>query len=418
MQASNGAGHVPSPVPFVLVILFLLPSVLCAVPWMLLRRRPELRAKLVSRVAPIWRSSAVGRWVAVHAPRGAGTLLGEASKRPRTDDRTQIELGTISPTTTHSQDEQIRDQIQRALEALGVATPSSGANEASERFSTTIEELVVGRPEYAALGLDHFMRVPDTMRIPALADGVNAIVHEVKSRGDQTMRECLNYVLRQRAGSSPTLFPNSPYPRDCGAHGLRVDRMDASGKGMRFEDFVSHPSAQRANLHAAHVLALRLYTTAAFVAINRPLRRLSPEGNRCAEPHPFPNCVRYLSAAIKQLRANNVPELGTTRAESYLFRGFQNVRPTDDFMQRGGSEPATMSTTTSLPVALKYALSERPILLRLRMRNFMELGAEIAFLSAFPEENEVVFPPQTFILPERAFEVAGISVIDASVTVT
>ena len=41
----------------------------------------------------------------------------------------------------------------------------------------------------------------------------------------------------------------------------------------------------------------------------------------------------------------------------------------------------------------------------------------IAFCSAFPAENEVLYPPQTFILPDGQREIEGVTVVDASVTV-
>ena len=58
-----------------------------------------------------------------------------------------------------------------------------------------------------------------------------------------------------------------------------------------------------------------------------------------------------------------------------------------------------MSTTSSLEVAMRYAASASPMLLRLKLRSFMECGADISFLSAFPAESEVVYPPMTFIKP-------------------
>ena len=222
------------------------------------------------------------------------------------------------------------------------------------------------------------------------------------------------------------------------------------------------------------------------VSINTPLRKLSPAGDQCAAPHPFPNTVRFMRDAIRQvrshishcaemprvnlteilsasrrdlaeltrgrerdprqLRANDVPERGAGRQTQYLYRGLKDLRPGADFLERGGSELGTMSTTSSLEVALRYAASAAPVLLRLRIKNFMECGADISFCSAFPAESEVppycdrsivkiiteiqpssrgcvarvqvVFPPQTFILPEgRGREVEGITVIDAAVTV-
>ena len=94
------------------------------------------------------------------------------------------------------------------------------------------------------------------------------------------------------------------------------------------------------------------------------------------------------------------------------------MKPTDDFLTRGGTELATMSTTSSLAVALRYASSASPVLLRLQLRSFMERGATIAFCSAFPAESEVVYPPMTYVKPVgEARELGGITVVDAHVTV-
>ena len=307
--------------------------------------------------------------------------------------------------------------------------------------------MVMGQPEFAALGLDYFMRVPSYVQPPSLDNGIRAIEAEVAAHGDIVMRECLQYVLHEAAGSSPLLFPNAPYPRDCDADGLRPDRRTPSGEPMRFADFVASPEAARANLGPPHILALRLYTTAAFTDINAPLRKLSAEGNCCAEPHPFPNVVRFLRDAIKQLRTNHAPDrtavgggaalsrqptaaglarqptmgrlvaTGGARDVQFLYRGFKDVRPGDEFLRIGGAELAPMSTTTSVEVALRYAASSSPTLLRLRISNFMQRGADVAFCSAFPAESEVLYPPQTFILPEEQREVEGILVVDAHVTV-
>jgi hypothetical protein len=62
------------------------------------------------------------------------------------------------------------------------------------------------------------MRVPKNMVLTGMVGGVDAIVAEFThlSDGDGVAdaRESLNYVLRERAGSSPRLFGNSPYPRE------------------------------------------------------------------------------------------------------------------------------------------------------------------------------------------------------------
>ena len=121
--------------------------------------------------------------------------------------------------------------------------------------------------------------------------------------------------------------------------------------------------------------------------------------------------------AIKQLRTNNAPAPGERDATQFLYRGIKDMHLSADFLQRGGSELATMSTTPTLEVAMRYAASASPILLRLRTRNFIERGADISFCSAFPAENEVVYTPLTFILPKGPPRVVeGLTCIDADVS--
>ena len=70
-----------------------------------------------------------------------------------------------------------------------------------------------------------------------------------------------------------------------------------------------------------------------------------------------------------------------------------------EFLQRGGSELAPMSTTTRLEVAVQYSAAGTSLLFKLRTDSFMQRGASIQFLSAFPDEEEVLYPPLTFLKP-------------------
>ena len=64
-----------------------------------------------------------------------------------------------------------------------------------------------------------------------------------------------------------------------------------------------------------------------------------------------------------------------------------------------------MSTTTSALVAMKYGLVcsegkyQSMLLFKLRTESFMERGASIQFISAFPQEEEVLFAPLTYLRP-------------------
>jgi hypothetical protein len=64
-----------------------------------------------------------------------------------------------------------------------------------------------------------------------------------------------------------------------------------------------------------------------------------------------------------------------------------------------------MSTTTDLTVALRYSASHSSLVLKLRTTSFMERGADISFLSAFPGEMECLFPPLTYLKPTGRREV-------------
>lgn len=56
-----------------------------------------------------------------------------------------------------------------------------------------------------------------------------------------------------------------------------------------------------------------------------------------------------------------------------------------------------MSTTRSLEVAIKYSVlrsrTDELVLLRLRTSSFLQRGASMAYLSAFPAEEECLYPP-------------------------
>ena len=96
--------------------------------------------------------------------------------------------------------------------------------------SHDVNMLVLGAPHDAALGLASLLKVDMLELFGKLARGVSAIVEEIEAHGTAVDCECLEYVLRQRAGSSPELFVNSPHARDCDAKGLRHDRIAASGE--------------------------------------------------------------------------------------------------------------------------------------------------------------------------------------------
>jgi hypothetical protein len=317
------------------------------------------------------------------------------------------------------------------------------------RFTSDPAALVFGQPREAALGIDPFLCAPPNQIRAGMAEGVVAIRREIEAAASTAEQkaldtlECLDYVQLSRAGSSATVcaarvrslahllsvlhacssphcmqliapymhaahhptsssrfrsqtFPNSPHPRDCDENGLRPDRRTASGDGMTLADFVAAPNSREAELEEAHVLALRLYTTRAYLLINIPLRDLGRHER--GEPHPLPVTVAFLTEAIRRLRAVGAKQANAS-LPVVLYRGLANRTAPPAFFKEGGTEHAPMSTTNDLSVAVRYSASRSSVLLRMVTKSFIERGADISYLSAFPDEAEVLFPVRFYSRP-------------------
>lgn len=316
----------------------------------------------------------------------------------------------------------------------------SGASE-SHKFSPQVNDLIMGRAKDAANGINWYMGVGKHFAMPSIENGVAAIEKEIRATGGRVLIAPgvmrpeaeraedvanLEYILSAAAGSSETAFENGGLKRDCGRDGkgernpLMHDSCNArarhlltngsafdsrfsavldcrklpDGSGMKFEDFVDQAKlktgGETSPIHEPHILALRLYTTSSFKRINQPLR------NRVQ--HPFPITVNYITEGIGLLRA--AEEVGGNRSFD-LFRGMKDVACPEDFMQLGGTDAAPMSTTTDLKVAIEYSKSASSLLFKIATKSFLERGADLSFLSAFPGEAEYLLPPLTCLRPTK-----------------
>ncbi len=93
------------------------------------------------------------------------------------------------------------------------------------------------------------------------------------------------------------------------------------------------------------------------------------------------------------------PQAGAAAQGEVLWRGMRSVRAQAEFLARGGTELAFMSTTRDLGLALGYALSAHSLVFRILAPDFMSRGAELGWLSAFPDEHEVLYPPLVYLQP-------------------
>eukprot|EP00965_Chrysotila_dentata_P238582 6202599-Pleurochrysis_carterae.AAC.1 len=112
-------------------------------------------------------------------------------------------------------------------------------------------ELRMGKPDDSALGIVPLLGVDEAELYQGMAQGVSAIVNEFERAGTEDDLYCLSYVLHGKTGSDTRTFPNGTLD-------------EGRPAGLTLSDFKQHQYARLAHLSDAHVLALRLYTTAAF----------------------------------------------------------------------------------------------------------------------------------------------------------
>jgi len=276
-------------------------------------------------------------------------------------------------------------------EPLATNTPSKFTSSTEGDVPT----LILGRPAEAAQGLNAAIGLHDEQLSDFLQAQDEAIVREFLDHGTAEDRANLLYVFRGVAQRD--LPPQAQ--RDIAAgcyHGgaLAPGDYDEGHEGMCLDDFVAHSHSTIAGLSRAHVLALRMYTTSSYRRITTPLRARQ-------KPHPFAATLYYLSDGIRKLRAVAAelePEQFT--ADISLWRGMRDMRVLDSFMQQGGAEIAPMSTSISKDVAMRYADSAHPLIFHFHTQG-MERGCSLKYLSVYPKEQEVLYPPLTFLQPVR-----------------
>ncbi|CAK0834134.1 unnamed protein product [Prorocentrum cordatum] len=306
-------------------------------------------------------------------------------------------------------------------------------------------ELISGQPKAAAMGLYHFMRVSD----PFAEDSANKVEKEI-TQFVQKLREYAmilgyhNDVPEQREHIEHIYGKESVaeakdeidyfrkvarLPDDSTALAVasRVeeetlgnikyilyekasevfvagpDGIRDKGRGpVGIQDFMKNKTVADAELTLAHVVALRFYTTPGYKYLNSPFRNQDRYYHKNKQ-HPMPITMAYISEGIKKLRSAYAVKVEEGQASTHmvLWRGLRNMYMPDDFLlnRKGGTELAPMSTTTDIQVAARYACSGESVLLKISLDNFMQYGAELGWLSAFPGEVEVLYPPLTYLQP-------------------
>jgi hypothetical protein len=219
-----------------------------------------------------------------------------------------------------------------------------------------------------------------------LQDPVEAIKAEFEQKGSAEDRENLRCVLNglQRPGW---------------------------GSGISLKELMKHPHAVTAKIKLHHVLGLRLYTTSSYYLTNDPLRN-----DPVQRPHPFGATMYFIDQGIKMMRAVAANLPGAHEAQTY-WRGMRDLGLTMEFMSKGGTEFACVSTSASQAVAAQFAMSALPLIFKFETKDFAQRGADISFLSVHPSEMEALYPPLTYLRPIKTEQetIAGMKMLVASV---
>lgn len=196
-----------------------------------------------------------------------------------------------------------------------------------------------------------------------------------------------------------TTLLNGTYKHPPNSDGSPLTAEEIRGQAITMEELMLSDSVMGAGLERHHVLALRLYTTSSFRSINNPMRQSPP-----VLPHPFAATLYYISDALSKLRELQGKDLAVRNESQVFWRGMKDLQIADTFVRTGGSEMACMSTTSSRQVAEDFARSKSPLLFKFVSTSFMSHGADISFLSVYPGEKEVLYPPLTYLRPIRLYK--------------
>jgi hypothetical protein len=239
----------------------------------------------------------------------------------------------------------------------------------------SLGSLVVGRPQEAAHGIADYMGIDMKQFALYLQGGVNSIRMEFEESGSTEDIALMRYVLDEAATPATEMASNSEIVRDKGH------------EGMRLSDFLQFPDAVTAKLEPAHIAALRIYSSQGCKCVNNPLRNHE-------KPHPFAATTLFLCGALQKLRAVNATR---TVQQQELWRGMKDLELTEEFKRSGGTELGCLSTSTSKERVARATLSAQPLIFRVVSTGFMSDGIPISWVSLYPEEEEVLYPPMTYL---------------------
>jgi hypothetical protein len=172
---------------------------------------------------------------------------------------------------------------------------------------------------------------------------------------------------------------------------------------------VSDAEFSRLHVRQEEIIGLRLYTGPLFELYNGVLRAWANEAEPGIVP-PFASigkgldvCDRFTST-LHSINSG-VVKLSQLQPATVVYRGISGMKLPEPFLVpskfniRGGIEYGFMSATLNMQVALRYATSGsgEPSTLMVMAMGMVDRGAQLDWLSQYPDEKEILLPPLTGI---------------------
>jgi len=300
----------------------------------------------------------------------------------------------------------IRDEeVAAFLDEIGITSPMLRSKLTGELIkikhhlssgNTAKEEGVVAQPQhenkfetqYMVFGDDEDFKYGLTKKIAYLD---RSIEEECCENEGGKWKSHYDYVVKE-AAFELVEDPNNP-------HRVR----DKGHAGMTLESFMNHEMAVEAKLTSAEVAVLRLYTGPIYVPWNTALRRYKTDPTLIST---WSTCISVLYSAIFKL--SYLSKKGT------VYRGVNEsswklpdhfVDSTNDNDFASGVELAFMSTSLDMAVAGEYARrGTDPSSCTIFEIKFdaASRGASVKWVSQFPYEDELLYPPCTYLTCESS----------------
>jgi len=172
---------------------------------------------------------------------------------------------------------------------------------------------------------------------------------------------------------------------------------------------LAHTNFIAAILFEEEIIGLRLYTGPSFMYINGSLRQVRPN-SACS------NVIYAICSGLTKLST-----VASTPDGRNLYRGLGGMRLPPEFWPedgaKGGCERAFLSTTTDMEVAIFYLGGKvLPTIFLIECRA-VDKGACIFWLLQFPEEDEVLMPPRSFLEVVGSLTVWNVQITGSNVQV-